>query len=172
MTALTVCPSCRRHVFNTDEACPHCAERRVAPLVALVVSTGLGLTACAGSEAPNVREAVHGTTPSATVNIEASPPDQVDAPSVAVYGPPPSDAEVRRQVVPEASSSATMDSPPATSPSASPSASASASTSPKPPPPARKQDADDGSSTWRVKKGGVPVPVYGPPPRDPPKRGE
>lgn len=156
MSALTVCPSCRRHVFVRDEACPHCAQPRVAPLAALVVSAGLGLTACAASEAPVVRETAPATTANATVNIEPAPQHEADAPPVAVYGPPPIEAKVRRQDAPESS--------------ALPSASASANASPKTPLPTPEPLPDVGSGTWHVKKGGVPVPVYGPPPRDPPKR--
>lgn len=73
---LVVCPSCGRHAFEHETACPHCGQRGKPTLLALTMALGFVAVACSGPAD------VYGPPP---VDTKARTTDTV----VAVYGPPP-----------------------------------------------------------------------------------
>ncbi|MEZ4312466.1 MAG: hypothetical protein R3F14_30940 [Polyangiaceae bacterium] len=143
MRRLVPCSSCQRHVFAGEASCPHCGATSSAPAVTALAAIAV----------------------SASLALTAC-----ERPPAAVYGPPPSDPDLRTPAP------ATADPDPSADPSAS--APATATDTPPPPPSAEPSASASASSTASASAPSTtepavkrpPAAVYGPPPKNPVQR--
>jgi hypothetical protein len=101
MKRLAPCPTCQRHVFVDEAACPHCRTSGSSFTRALALVAAVGMTACNRGQ-----EVVYGpppVQPDARVEPAPSTTDTSSIPA-PVYGPPPVQPDTRTQ--PSASASA------------------------------------------------------------------
>lgn len=79
---LRLCPSCQRHVWVDEPACPFCGAREPAR-ASVVAATMIGLALAAGCTSP-------ASTPAAPPPVTPAPSET--APAAALYGGPPIEA--------------------------------------------------------------------------------
>jgi hypothetical protein len=93
---LVLCPSCGRHAFGSEVACPHCGLAGRPTLLGLVTAVGLALAGCGGSTDTPSSAPSTSAAPSTSTTASGPATAEVAPALVTVYGPAPVRPESRQ----------------------------------------------------------------------------